>query len=82
MTIPEYSARMDQVLRFVGRLLTAPDGSVEWRIGRKFVMIPDSERMTYIEALIDSHLEKSREFEIGWDLRAIMLDLPESRVSA
>jgi hypothetical protein len=82
MTLAEYSKRLDEVLRYVGRLLTAPEGSPEWSVGRAFVMTPDADRLGLVDRLVTDHGEKSREHEIGWDLQAIMRGWPDGGAAA
>ncbi|MFJ4653810.1 hypothetical protein ACIP5Y_21295 [Nocardia sp. NPDC088792] len=83
MTPFEYSQRMDQILRYVGGLLVFPDGTPEWTIGRTFALLPDSERIGFLRTLVNETQDtKSRAFEIGWDLRAIIEDWPESGAAA
>jgi len=82
MTPTQYQAGLDELLRFVGHLLTCPAGSPEWEVGRTFALASDSERLRYVADLIASTGERSRLHEIGWDLRAILLGWPESEVAA
>lgn len=77
MTVTEYSKRLDEVLRYVGTLLTYPQGSPEWAVGRAFVMTADADRLRLVERLVSDNAEGSREYEIGWDLQAIIHGWPE-----
>ena len=76
MTPAEYQSRIDQILRYLGGLLTHPEGSVEWTVGRAFATMPDLMRASYIQSLIDER--RGRAFEIGWDLRSIIQGYPEA----
>lgn len=60
MTPIEYAAHMDELLRYVGSLLIAPPGSEEWKVGRNFALISDSERFRYVRDLLDSTDPHSR----------------------
>ncbi|MGW4718917.1 hypothetical protein [Nocardia sp. NPDC004260] len=82
MTPYEYSLRLDEILRYVGRLLISPTGSVEWEVGRTFALISDQERLRYLQSLLANSPEGSRLWEIGWDLRAIVLGWPEAQAVA
>jgi hypothetical protein len=75
MTPAEYRARMDEVLRYLGALLTSPAGSTEWTVGRTFATMPDLFRATYLQSLIESG---GRGREIGGDLLAIIHGYPEA----
>lgn len=77
MSIVEYQARLDEILFYVGGLLVAARDSVDWRIGRTFALAADSERLRYVADLL-TNPESTREWEIGWDLHAIMVGWPES----
>lgn len=78
MTPIEYATHMDELLRYVGSLLTSPPGSEEWKVGRNFALISDSERFRYVRSLLESTDPHSRVWEIAFDLRAIILGWPEA----
>lgn len=80
MTVTEYQARLDEILFYVGGLLVAARDSVDWQIGRTFALLADCERVRYVADLLTKP-ERSREWEIGWDLRAIMVGWPEGGVA-
>lgn len=82
MTPYEYSARMDQILRYVGRLLIAPENSAEWLIGRTFALLQDSERLGYLRRTTVDPAASRREREIAWDLRAIALGWSDMELTA
>ncbi len=82
MTPTEFAARTDAVLHDVGALLTHPEGTAEWTVGRTFALMTDRERSAYIQQLVTDCPRDSRVFEIGWDLLAIIQGLPESEVAA
>jgi hypothetical protein len=82
VTPTEHAVRMDQIFRYIGRLLTAPDGSTEWHVGRMLLALPASRRLAFVDSLIDDHPETTRAYEIGWDLWAIARGLPESEAAA
>lgn len=80
MTPFEYQARLDEILRYVGHLLTYPAGTAEWEVARGFALLSDSDRMRYLREVIKSDDRRTK--EIGWDLRAILLGWPEAGAAA
>ncbi|MGW5518470.1 hypothetical protein [Nocardia africana] len=82
MTPTEFAARTDAVLHYVGALLTHPEGTPEWTVGRTFALMTDRERSAYIQQLVTESPRGTRVLEIGWDLLAIIQGLPESEVAA
>lgn len=81
MTPYEYAQHMDAILRYVGHLLTCAPDSIEWHIGRNFALLDDEQRFRYVQLLVGGP-EGTREFEIGWDLRALLLGWPETKAVA
>lgn len=77
MTPQEYTTRLDALLRYVGGLLISSDRTA-WEIGRTFALLTDSERPRYLAMLLGTSTEGTREYEIGWDLRALLLAWPET----
>ncbi|MEV6555916.1 hypothetical protein AB0M22_09380 [Nocardia sp. NPDC051756] len=78
MSIVEYQDNLDDLLRYVAALLTYPAGSPEWEIGRTFALIADQDRWRYLQSLLEDNPAESRPWQIGWDLRAIVLGWPEA----
>ncbi|WP_280448400.1 hypothetical protein [Nocardia brasiliensis] len=82
MSPVEYQARLDEILRYVAALLSRPAGTAEWEVGRTFALLADTERYRYIQSLMADHPVESRRWQIGWDLRAILLGWPEAEAVA
>lgn len=76
MTPTEYASMLDELIRYIAGLLVKPMTTVEWRVGREFALMADSDRLRYVRQL--SAEGEGRAAEIGWDLRAIILGWPES----
>lgn len=82
MTVTEYMAWTDSILRYVGGLLTHPAGTPEWEIGRQFALLGDEFRLRYVQDLLLDRAEGTRQYEIAVDLRLLILNWPESRAVA
>lgn len=82
MTPHEYTDWTNQILRYVGGLLVSPESSTSFEIGRTFALLADSERPRYVAALIEDNRPGTREYEIGWDLRALLIGWPENGIGA
>lgn len=74
MTLTEYMAWTDGILRYLGGLLTHPAGTPEWEIGRAFALLGDDyKRLQYVGDLLMDRPQGSREHEIAWNLRSLLL---------
>ncbi|MFF0546904.1 hypothetical protein ACFYTF_29115 [Nocardia thailandica] len=79
MTPTQYSTSLDAALRYVGALLTAPIGSIEFRVGRALAPLTDTERVRYLARLKQS--TSARESEIGLDLWMILAGTQETQLA-
>lgn len=77
MTPLEYFDWTNGILRYVGGLLISSESSTSFEIGRTFALLPDAERPRYVAALVEDNRPGTREYEIGWDLRALLIGWPE-----
>ncbi len=74
MTLTEYMAWTDGILRYLGGLLTHPAGTPEWEIGREFALKGDDNlRLQYVSDVLIDRPQGSREHEIAWELRGLIL---------
>ncbi|MGV9540867.1 hypothetical protein ACWDSF_06040 [Nocardia beijingensis] len=81
MTPHEYTDWTNQILRYVGGLLISPPESTSFEIGRTFALLADADRPRYVEMLLRENRPGTREYEIGWDLRALLIGWPEAGVA-